>query len=254
MKNIEQRLKEKLSDKALGLNDISKDVTLKLNELESYGQESGQVNLSNQTPFSQIYSTAPTLIEKSFDHKRPTKIPKSSAFSGGKRKAKSQSNFGTDYSFDDTKNDHIIQQEHLNQNQTHHASSKSHYSNNTVHSSNSSLSQSENKSLVLLNKVVLDNDIDTVLKDATRNINDKISKHNKLKQEGDEAVNNGSQIKTSEPSLDNKLMEPILKSENSSSHKNNSSHVIKTIAANKRNKENKAQGSNEDVNRNQNVH
>ena len=64
---------------------------------------------------------------------------------------------------------------------------------------------------------------------------------------------NGSQIKTSEPSLDNKLMEPILKSENSSSHKNNSSHVIKTIAANKRNKENKAQGSNEDVNSNQNV-
>ena len=76
MKNIEQRLKEKLSDKALGLNDISKDVTLKLNELESYGQESGQVNLSNQTPFSQIYSTAPTMIENSFDHKRRTKNTK----------------------------------------------------------------------------------------------------------------------------------------------------------------------------------
>ena len=108
MKNIEQRLKQKLSDQALGLDDISKDVTLKLNELESNEEQSDQVNLSNQTHFSQIYSTSPTLIKGSFDHKRPTKIPKSSAFSGEKRKEKNQSSFGTDYCFDDTKNDPII--------------------------------------------------------------------------------------------------------------------------------------------------
>ena len=54
MKNIEQRLKQKLSDQALGLDDISKDVTLKLNELESNEQQSDQVDLSNQTHFSQI--------------------------------------------------------------------------------------------------------------------------------------------------------------------------------------------------------
>ena len=180
LKNIEKRLKKRMSDETIGMNeiDISEGVAMKTKDMESNAPENIISNLNPSKRYMPSYRTDQHLKRKPHEIKH-TKEFESSTINTNTVEPERPLNLGTDYSLDNSGIHDVLHHKRHKDNRTQHSST--HFSNHSFHSSNASSSKSEKQSLVVLHKAVLDKDIDNVFKDANKNFHEIINKHNEIK-------------------------------------------------------------------------
>ena len=235
LKNIEKRLKQRISDDTIGMNeyDISEDVAMQLKDIDPNQPETFKNSLYPVKRYTLSYNADRNLRSNSPKVIKYTKEPESSTANTNTVEPERPLNMGTDYSLDNVGAHDILQHKHQKDNHAHHSSSKVHYSNHSFESNNASSSQSEKQSLVLLKKAVLNKDIDTVFKDANKSFHEIINKHNEMKNKNDDARNDSRHNNISASSMTEKSYKPVVKKESSNSHRNQSTNVIKEIDSDK---------------------